>query len=117
MLVIRLLLSATMVLTVAAQDILPGTRALTMEGDLAAQMVDGINKWLIRETNAIRERRSSYWQRDYSSPAAYDKSISPNRDHLRRIIGATDRRVAAPRMMRETSTSSKLAVGRGAGYQ
>ena len=111
------ILSAAMVFTVAAQDTLPGTRALTMEGDLAAQMVDGINKWLIRETNAVRERRSSYWQRDISSPAAYDKSISPNRDHLRRIIGATDRRAAGPRMIRETSTSSNLAVGRGAGYQ
>ena len=117
MLVIRLLLSATMILTVAAQDILPGTRALTMEGDLAAQMVDGVNKWLIRETNAVRERRSSYWQRDYSSYAGYEKSISPNRDHLRRIIGATDPRVASPQMMLEASTSSDSVAGRGAGYR
>ena len=88
--IIRLLLSTAVVFSLAAQERLPGTAALTMEGDLAARMVDGINGWLIRETEAALERRPSYWNRDYSSPAAYEKSISPNRDRLRRIIGATD---------------------------
>ena len=88
-----------------------------MEGDLAAQMVDGINSWLIRETGAASERRSSYWKREYSSHAAYEKSISPNRDRLRRIVGATDPRAAVPRVMLESTPSFDSMVGKGAGYR
>ena len=34
----------------SAQAPLPGTAALTSEGDFAAQMVDGINDYLLRAT-------------------------------------------------------------------
>ena len=56
--IIRLLLSTAIVVSLAAQPSLPGTQPLTLQGDLAAQMVDGINSWLIRETGAASERRS-----------------------------------------------------------
>ena len=92
MTITRLLCFAVTVFALAAQDRLPGTEALTIEGDLAARMVDGINTYLIRETEAALERRPRYWKRDYSSHAAYEQSISLNRERLRRIIGATDPR-------------------------
>jgi hypothetical protein len=114
--IIRLLFSAAIALSLAAQERLPGTAALTMEGDLAARMVDSINSWLIRETEAAPERRSSYWKRDYSSRAAYEKSISPNRERLRRIIGATDPRAAVPRVMMDATTSYDSVIGKGSGY-
>src|SRR5205085_6628021 len=35
-------------------------------------------------------RRSQFWSRDFSSAAAYVKSIESNRDRFRTIIGAVD---------------------------
>src|SRR5262249_10091596 len=53
-----LTLTASLILaTAAAADPLPGTQPLTMEGDLAAQMVTGIDKYLTRETAASVEKR------------------------------------------------------------
>ena len=37
------------------------------EGELAADMVAGINRFLMRETEASIERRAQFWQRDFSS--------------------------------------------------
>ncbi len=75
---------------------LPGTAPLTADGDPAAQMVDGIDKFLLRETELSLERRSRHWQRDASSVEAYEKSIAANRARLAKIIGAVDERVKNP---------------------
>src|SRR3954453_21537285 len=72
---------------------LPGTKPLTREGDLAAQMVEGIDKYLMREIAASVERREEHWKVDYSSPEAYQKSIKPNRDRLKKILGVVEARV------------------------
>ncbi|HVR35830.1 MAG TPA: hypothetical protein VMS21_08265 [Methylomirabilota bacterium] len=49
-------------LSAFASDPLPGTAPLTAEGDLAAQMVAGIDRSLDRETRHLRERRGDYWR-------------------------------------------------------
>ncbi len=67
---------------------LAGTQPLTWEGDLAARMVDDLHKFADRETAASVERRARHWQRDFSSPQAYDKSIAPNRARLAKYLGA-----------------------------
>src|SRR4029450_6352133 len=66
---------------------LAGTKPLTLEGDIAAQMVAGIDKFLLREIDLSVERRAKYWKRDFSSPEAYNKSIEPNRQRLAKILG------------------------------
>ena len=58
---------------------LSGTQALDAQGDLAAQMVAGIDKFLLREIDRSVERRAAHWKRDFSSPANYEKSIAPGR--------------------------------------
>ncbi|MGD9646795.1 MAG: dienelactone hydrolase family protein [Pirellulales bacterium] len=73
---------------------LPGTAPLTAAGDLAAQMVEGIDKFLLRETELSVERRARHWHRDTSSVEAYEKSIAANRARLAKIIGAVDKRVS-----------------------
>ena len=50
----RLVAAITISFALAAQERLPNTEPLTIEGDLAARMVDGINTYLIRETDAAR---------------------------------------------------------------
>jgi dienelactone hydrolase len=72
---------------------LPDTSPLTREGDVAAQMVEGIDKYLTRETTASVAKRKAYWKMDTSSAEAYTKSVEPNRQRLRKILGVVDDRV------------------------
>jgi dienelactone hydrolase len=72
---------------------LPDTKPLDEKGDLAAQMVEGIGKYLDRELAASLEKRKPFWKIDSSSPEAYAKSVEPNRQRLRKILGVVDERV------------------------
>jgi len=76
-----------------AQPTLPGTSALTMTQPLDEVMVDGINRFCLREIATSRDRRGELWLRDHSSSEAYAASIADNRDRFRQIIGAVDLRV------------------------
>src|SRR6185436_9739753 len=72
---------------------LPGTKPLTNSGDLSAQMVAGIDRFLLREIDSTAVARTNFWKRDFSSREAYEKSVAPNRERLRKLIGAVDERV------------------------
>ncbi len=96
---------------------LPGTKPLEMQGDLAEQMVAGIDKFLLREIDASVEKRAQYWKRDTSSREAYEKSVAPNRERLRRIIGAVDERVKPPVLEYVATTDQPALVGRGLGFE
>src|SRR5690242_20622653 len=72
---------------------LPGTRPLTLKGDIASQLVEGVDRFLLREIEAAAKDREKYWKRDLSSPEAYAKSIEPNRKRLAHILGVRDPRV------------------------
>ncbi|HEY3964624.1 MAG TPA: hypothetical protein VGM05_08760 [Planctomycetaceae bacterium] len=78
-----------------AADTLPGTKPLTIEQPLDVIMVDGIDRFALREIAASVRNRESLWKRDYSSRAAYEQSVTANREHLRTILGAIDGRVSA----------------------
>lgn len=71
-------------------DHLPGTEPLVMDEPLDVVMVRGINYFAEREIADSPNRRPAKWNRDYSSPEAYAKSVEPNRQRLREIIGAVD---------------------------
>jgi len=45
---------------------LPGTIPLTLEGDLSAQMVMGIDRFLMRELEASIALRAKRWKLDFS---------------------------------------------------
>ncbi len=72
---------------------LPGTQPLTWDGDLAERMMDGAHKYVERIISESIGARTKYWRRDFSSPAAYEKSVEPNRDRFRKLIGVVDPRV------------------------
>ena len=72
---------------------LPGTQPLTVDQPLDVVMVDGIDRFCLREIALAREARESRWKRDVSSPEAYEKSLAPYREAFRKIIGAVDKRV------------------------
>src|SRR5712691_3466651 len=88
---------------------LPGTTALTVTGDLSAQMVAGIDRFLMREIEQSVEARPKLWQRDFSSPEAYEMSVKPNRERFRKYIGATDPRLPV-RALEYVSTTETPAL-------
>lgn len=83
----------------AAEDVvpLPGTEPLSRTGDLSAQMVAGIDKFLTRELEQSVQARAQFWQRNFSSPEAYSRAVESNRARLRAAIGAVDK-PATPRL-------------------
>ena len=72
-------------------DVLPGSTNLDWSDDIASRMVDGIDRFLLREIDLSAERRARYWHRDQSSVAAYNASIEANRNRLAHILGVRDR--------------------------
>jgi dienelactone hydrolase len=111
------LLAALLWLPVAAQTPLPGTAPLTGQGDFAAQMVDGINDYLVRASAASPGTRAALWKRDYTSVQNYERSIAPNRERLKKMIGAVDPRVPAVSMELAATVSTPALVANGQRYK
>jgi len=77
-----------------AQELSPiDTKPLTMEGDLASLMVDGIDRFLLREIEKTAATRSERFQVDTSSPEAYEASLKPHREKLAKCLGIRDARL------------------------
>src|SRR5271156_3041305 len=70
---------------------LPGTKPLTMSGDIASELVAGVDRFLLKQIEESRPGRQKYWNRDFSSMQAYQASIEPNRKTLAPILGVRDR--------------------------
>ena len=103
--------------TVESADIgLPGTSPLTAQGDLAMQMVDGIRRHLLAQTAQQATERPRVWSREFSSAAAYERSVAANRERLRTIIGAVDERVAAQAPEIEVRFASQTEIAQSARY-
>jgi dienelactone hydrolase len=79
-------------LAAAPPEPLPGTARLTLQGDIASQMIDGVDRFLLRETAASVAEREQHYQRDFSSPEKYTESLAPNRARLAKILGVVDQR-------------------------
>jgi len=100
-----------------AQTNLPGTAPLTATGDFAARMVDGIHLFLDRETGRVAEKRETYWKRDTASVGAYRASIAPNRERLRKIIGAIDTRLPVTALEYDGTTARLALLAKGEHYK
>ena len=100
-----------------APSTLPGTSPLTITGDLAAQMVEGIHKHLLRATAESLENRPGLWNRNFRSARDYEESIAREREQLRKIIGAVDRRVPEPVLQMVAATPAFPEIARGARFK
>src|SRR5947208_4673672 len=75
-------------------ETLPQTKPLEWEeSDLSARLMDGAHRFIERQIAESVAKRSQFWSRDFSSPAAYAKSVQPNRARFQTIIGAVDPRL------------------------
>ena len=93
-----LLLALAMVLfaSIAHPQELPHTRRLEWpEADLSERLIAGAHRFVERKIAEAPAKRSLLWARDYSSTAAYARSVEPNRGRLRVILGVVDDRLPA----------------------
>ena len=93
------------------------TSPLELHGDLAAQMVEGIHRYLDRATHAAAGSREEFWHRDYESSERYSESVAPNRDRFRKIIGAVDPRLPATHIRLDAANLEAPEIATGAGYR
>jgi len=96
---------------------LPGTKPLTLTGDIASHMVAGVDKFLLARIEKAAAARAAHWRPDVSSAAAYDRSIEPNRKRLAHILGVRDRRIPFDGLELVGTTARPSLVGRGKGYE
>lgn len=82
-----------------ADDRLPNTTLLDTPGDLASNLVAGVDRFLLNQLASSETNRARHWKRNFSSAEAYNRSIATNRARLAHIIGARDRglRFSQPR--------------------
>ena len=78
--------SAFICLPLLAQS-LPDAKPLEIEADIASELVDGVDRFLLGELSASIERRERHWKRGLASPVAYTRSIDPLRTELAHMIG------------------------------
>ena len=79
---------------------LPDTKPWDMPKDPAAEMVEGLHRYLDRQTVAAAANRPARWKRVTTSREAYEASIEPKRKRLAEVLGATGTRVAKPILTR-----------------
>jgi dienelactone hydrolase len=90
--------------------VLSNTKPLKVTGDLSAQMRAGIDRFIARESARAVKERSHFWKRDLSSPEAYARSVAPNRERLRRMIGVVEARVPVPALELIATTAAPALV-------
>ncbi len=100
-----------------APDVLPGTRPLTMQGDIASALVQAADAFLLDQTEQSMGRRRRHWNRDTSSPENYRKSVRGNRQRFRDIIGARDDRVAFDDLELLATWSGPALVGQSGAFR
>lgn len=100
-----------------AGEPLKGTKELTLEGDIASSLVDGVDRFLLREIAGSTEKRGKYWHRDLSSRENYDKSVMENRQRLAKYIGAVDARETNEGLELVGTNEQSALVGSGEGFQ
>ena len=98
-----------------AQTVLADTQALEDTGDIAAEMVEGIHRFLDKATRAAARDRNRFWNPVYDSRGAYERSVDPNRERLKAILGVVDRRlpVESLELAARTDRPSKIAGADG----
>lgn len=101
----------------ARPDTLPDTKPLTMKGDIAEQLVAGVDKFLLREIEASAKKREKFFLRDYSSAEKYNFALTPSRNRLAHILGVRDKRVAFKSPELVATEGEFSLVGKGENYE
>ena len=85
----------------APAQALPGTKLLETKDDLARVMVDGIHRYLDKQTELAAKERPKFWKADFSTPAAFDKSVK-SADAKPLTDALADYRAAGQKLINDT---------------
>jgi len=87
------------------------TTPLTATSDLASDMLDGIDRFLLRQIEAAANSRDQRWELDLASEDALQRSLLPHREQLATAIGLRDERLAfaAPELLVQAGRSAVIA--------
>ena len=96
---------------------LPGTKPFNMTGDIASELVSGVDRFLLRQIDESTDRRAMHWKSDFSSPGAYIASVEPNRKRLGHILGVRDPRVSFDKPERFDGYSRRGTFGVAGGIE
>jgi dienelactone hydrolase len=99
-----------------APKTLKDTDPLTMEGDIAAQLVAGVDKFLLREIEAAGKNRERFFRRDMATVRGYTEGLEPNRKRLAHILGMRDSRHSITTPEYIATIDQPALVGRGGSY-
>ena len=69
------------------------TSPLTAETDVASDMIDGIDRFLLKKIDQAAAKRNEKWKLDLTSDATLADSLNPHRQELAKILGVVDPRV------------------------
>jgi dienelactone hydrolase/type 1 glutamine amidotransferase len=92
-------------------EALPGTQPLALDGDIASQMVAGIDRFLLARTEQSFQRRPS------RAPGTDEAPIEAKRRRLAHILGMRGPRATFGAPELAGTTAQPPLVGRGAGYE
>jgi dienelactone hydrolase len=95
---------------------LPGTAPLTMTGDIASELVAGVDRFLLREIEEAGKDRERFFRREYGSVRGWNDALEPNRKRLAHILGVRDPRVSYTSPMLVGTVTEPALVGEGEGY-
>ena len=79
----------------AADAVLPGTEPLSIERPLDEVMIEGLNRFCLRELAAAPQRRTARRQRDGVPRQSEFGDLQLRRERFRNLIGAVDPRLTA----------------------
>jgi dienelactone hydrolase len=99
-----------------APKTLAGTTALSMEGDIASQLVAGVDKFLLREIEEAGKNRERFFRRDLKTVSGYLEGLEPNRKRLAHILGVRDARPNRPSIELDSTLKEPALVGSGTNY-
>ena len=72
-------------------QVMPGTKLLSEEKDRSIMILDNAHRFIEQKIEQSEGKRSQYWNRDFTSREAYDRSVEPNRRRLMKAIGLEDK--------------------------
>jgi dienelactone hydrolase len=76
-----------------APETLPKTERLAEHPDRSKAMLDGLHRFAERKIDESLQTRAKLWNRDTSSPDAYERSVRGNRESFQKKIGVVDARL------------------------
>ncbi len=97
------------------KESLAGTQPLVLSGDIASNLVAGVDRFLLKEIEKAQANRALFWSRDGRSAELLEQSVSTNRARLAHILGMRDDRTQSGgfELIADTRQGSRIASGKG----